>query len=584
MITMPSQSDYTMTLKVLRDTTAGRDDLPQEKRTEFCSAITRLGEIAGVTLSDTPADGPTLRALFASASWQLADLSKGSWANIKSRVTKAARLVGINIHKRRQFRTSPDWATLIAKYGVDARHGLTRFGGWCTTQGIAPNQVNAETFDKYLDYLVKYSTVANPRERWHVARRAWNRHIADVDANFPHIPNNESDGWRGLPLYEFPESLRVAIDGWRAHLLNDDPFADSGWDDPLNFGGIRKALKPVTVHNYIASLRQCASRLVEAGMPIEQFASLEPFVEPKIVRAGLKCLRGERPLDDARPALHALMTATLSVAGYLKVKGEPLAELRRLAKLVRHHPTGMCARNKERLHPFKDPEVMRRLMRLPCEVAKRFKDVKSPTVVQAQEMQLAVLLELLCHLPMRVKNAASLDLKKHFQRTVGGKSGNWRVHVPKGEVKNDKAIDGELGITTSELISRYETVFRPMLCDGQSTALFVSQNGQQKGPSALGKQFRKFIRRELGLTVNIHLMRHLIAFAFLDANPGDYEGARQLLGHKQIMTTISFYAGMESAAAFKRLDKVVDHLRGDFVLNEETGEPETLSYENVDVL
>jgi hypothetical protein len=84
--------------------------------------------------------------------------------------------------------------------------------------------------------------------------------------------------------------------------------------------------------------------------------------------------------------------------------------------------------------------------------------------------------------------------------------------------------------------------------------------------------------------VNIHLMRHLIAFAFLDANPGDYEGARQLLGHKQIMTTISFYAGMESAAAFKRLDKLVDHLRDDVVLNEETGEPETLSYENVDVL
>jgi hypothetical protein len=101
-------------------------------------------------------------------------------------------------------------------------------------------------------------------------------------------------------------------------------------------------------------------------------------------------------------------------------------------------------------------------------------------------MQPAVLLELLCHLPMRVKNAASLDLKKHFQRTVGGKSGNWRVHIPKGEVKNDKAIDAELGITTSERISRYETVFRPALCDGQSTALFVSKKGQQKGPSAYG--------------------------------------------------------------------------------------------------
>lgn len=433
---MPSQSVCTMTLKVLRDIVGDRDDVPPQVRAELRSAITRLGEVANLTLSDTPADGPSIRAAIATASWQLAGLSKKSWANITSRVTKAMRLVGINVHRRRQFRPSPVWAMFIAKCGADARHGLTRFAGWCTTQGIGPSQVNAETFDKYLDYLVQYSTVANPRERWHVARRAWNRYIADVDGSFPRIPNNEPDEWRGLPLDEFPESLRMAIDGWRAHLLNDDPFANSGWDDPLNFGVIRKALKPVTVHNYIASLRQSASRLIEAGMPIDGFTSLAPFVDPKIVKTGLKCLRGERTLDDARPALHALMTATLSLAAYLKVKGDQLNELKRLAKLVRHSPTGMCARNKERLQPFKDPKVMRRLMRLPCEVAKQFKDVKSPAVAQAQEMQLAVLLELLCHLPMRVKNAASLDLKKHFQRPVGGKSGNWRVHIPKGEVKN----------------------------------------------------------------------------------------------------------------------------------------------------
>ena len=115
---------------------------------------------------------------------------------------------------------------------------------------------------------------------------------------------------------------------------------------------------------------------------------------------------------------------TTSLAAYLKVKGDQLDELKRLAKVARHRPTGMCARNKERLQPFKDPEVMRRMMRLPLDVAKRLKDVKSPTIAQAQETQLAVLLELLCHLPMRVKNVASLDLKKHFQRPVNSKSAN----------------------------------------------------------------------------------------------------------------------------------------------------------------
>jgi site-specific recombinase XerC len=116
----------------------------------------------------------------------------------------------------------------------------------------------------------------------------------------------------------------------------------------------------------------------------------------------------------------------------------------------------------------------------------------------------------------------------------------------KAEVKNDKAIDAEFSVKTSAFFVRYVAVFRPVLGTGESTALFLSQNGQQKGPSALGKQFRKFIRRELGLTVNIHLMRHLAAFAFLDAKPGDYEGVRQLLGHKQITTKSTSIAGQRA--------------------------------------
>jgi site-specific recombinase XerD len=435
-------------------------------------------------------------------------------------------------------------------------------------RGIAPNEVTAETFDKYLDYLVEFSTVANPRERWHVARRGWNRDVVGADTIFPHIPNNEPDGWRGLPLSEFPESLRLGFEKWRAHMLHTDPFASVKATDVLK-PAARRALREVTVGGYIASLRQSASRLIEKrDVPVTQFASLAALVDLDTVKEGLRLIWGDRDFDEARPGMHALMTATLNLAAYLNVKGDHLDELKLLAKRVRHRPKGMCERNKARLQPFKDKEVLRRLISLPLEVEKRLqkevekslKEGKSPTARQAQVMQMAVLLELLLHVPMRVKNAASLDLAKHFQLPAGGKPGKWRLSIPKGEVKNDKAIDAELGAEISALFRRYVSVFLPVLSNGQTTALFVGQNGR-KCPPALGKQFEKFIGRELGLTVNIHLMRHLMAFAYLEANPGDYEGARQLLGHKQIATTIHFYAGAESEAAFRRLDKVVDRLR-----------------------
>ena len=85
-------------------------------------------------------------------------------------------------------------------------------------RGVAPDEVTAETFDKYLGYLVPFSTVGNPRERWHVARRAWNRYVADADGRFPHIPNNEPDGMARAALVAFPESLRAGFaDLARAH-------------------------------------------------------------------------------------------------------------------------------------------------------------------------------------------------------------------------------------------------------------------------------------------------------------------------------------------------------------------------------
>ena len=106
---MPSQSNYTMTLQQVYEAIAALDDLPPEKRAELRSAIKRFAEIGNVNMSSTPADGPAIRAADQSASWQLAGLSKNSWANITYRVTKALELVGVNIHRRRQYRPSPEW-------------------------------------------------------------------------------------------------------------------------------------------------------------------------------------------------------------------------------------------------------------------------------------------------------------------------------------------------------------------------------------------------------------------------------------------------------------------------------------------
>lgn len=566
---MPVQSSPTITLQGLYDEVGRLNELHASKRAELRSAIKTVGKACGQPLSAIIADPPSVRAAVAKASPQLAGISKASWANALSRLSKAMKLLGISIHRRwRQFKLDSKWIALLEPLAEIQRRDLCRVAGWHTVKGIMPEQVNAVTFRDFLEYLQTDSLLRDPRERWHVARRAWNRAVAEFPEQYPQISNVEESGWRGLTWDELPVTLRDEIAAYREFKLDNDPFAESAVAGDGWFRRKKKTVKEISVNNYISSARQYVLRLIEAGTPVGSLASLAALVDIKAVKAGLKLQAGDRVKDGkftaaARPGLHATMTAILSIADYLAVDFKHLEDLKWIAKMVRHRPTGMCDRNKTRLGQFSEPEVMRRFARLPLDIAKRLENVVSPTLRQAQEMQLAVVLELEMHAPMRVKNAASLRLDKHFQFPVAGAAGSCRLSIPAGEVKNDKAIDVEFSPETTAFLSRYVSVFRPVLGDTKSPALFLTQVGEEKGPSALSKQFAKFIRRELGLTVNIHLMRHLMAFAFLKANPGDYEGARQLLGHKQVETTIKFYSGTESAAAFRRLDKLIDRLRDD---------------------
>jgi hypothetical protein len=48
---------------------------------------------------------------------------------------------------------------------------------------------------------------------------------------------------------------------------------------------------------------------------------------------------------------------------------------------------------------------------------------------------------------------------------------------------------------------------------------------------------------------------------FLDRNPGQYEVVRLLLGHKDITTTVAFYAGAESASAARHYARTILGIR-----------------------
>ena len=58
-----------------------------------------------------------------------------------------------------------------------------------------------------------------------------------------------------------------------------------------------------------------------------------------------------------------------------------------------------------------------------------------------------------------------------------------------------------------------------------------------------------------------HQFRHLSAWLYLRRNPGEIVTVQKLLGHRNIKTTINFYAKLDTAQAAQHYDALIEEER-----------------------
>ena len=179
----------------------------------------------------------------------------------------------------------------------------------------------------------------------------------------------------------------------------------------------------------------------------------------------------------------------------------------------------------------------------------------------ALRLQTAVAIELLIMAPVRLGNLARLRIGTHL---LIGREGGMTVVLPREEVKNGMPIEIALPAPSVRLIALYLSSHRPGLAASDSAWLFPGRGGgAPKTASSLHDQIKRCIAARCGLRFNPHLFRHLAAKITLDANPGAYGQVQRILGHKSINTTMSYYTGAETQAAFRHYDALVMKTRGD---------------------
>ena len=218
---------------------------------------------------------------------------------------------------------------------------------------------------------------------------------------------------------------------------------------------------------------------------------------------------------------------------------------------------GLTARNRERLRPFEEKRAIRELVRLPEDLRAAAGKVGSP-VADARLQEVALAIDILLHCPTRIENLRRLDRRLHFHGVSGR---GMRIVIAASEVKNYRELDFPISSELAKSVETFQHSHRDVLNPEAGGLLLPARTGVRPASGAvLGRRISAAIRERTGFEMDLHLFRHFAAKIYLQANPGDYETVRRLLGHSLTSSTIDAYAGFETASATARHTEIVDDL------------------------
>lgn len=527
--------------------------LSARRRQDLISGLRAIARITDKPPEAIPATAMALRSIFSESSHASLGVSPETWANLRSLGLAALRHVGgLDIPRPTKRPISPAWDALRDKLpDIKTRAGLSRFMSWCSAAGIEPDHVSEDAFAQYAETLRHGTLVRDPRQIFRTTCVLWNHAVAEI-AGWPKLVVAVPDRSRryAWAWEDFPESFRADTEAFLAHKASPDPFAED----------YSRPVKPSTVALRRKQILQMATALALSGVAAPSIKGLASLVAPGNAERILRFFYGRR--GDKFGYLHqqAILLKTLA-RNWARAEEPQIAALTTLAKNLAVKRPGMTEKNRTRLRQFDNPRNVALLVGVGHKVLTELQRANTGSRRDAVRAMLAMAVELLIVAPMRVENLAELQPERHLVINRRGRSVMTHIVISPAETKTEVPFEAELPAHTERLLRLYRREFLPQLAASPTPWLFPSPRGTVRHPIAFSVQIGRFIKRETGLIMNAHLFRHLAVKLVLDANPGEIETARRILGHRSSATTTRNYAELRTAAAFKRYDAIIDDFR-----------------------
>ena len=525
-------------------------------RVKIRSAFRGVGRVLQRPLDQIPADPEALRVLLATASSASGGMKPRQWGEVKSLANRGLRDLGVAIVPvRDETPLTAEWLALHALLDRKLQVGLAKFMRFCSRSGIAPSAVRSDTFDDYLDELQSRSLHPNPKAANRQTARFWNRAAVSVPG-WPEVVARVVHDERqyALPWETFPKTFCEETGAF----LEAKEFGDEFDED------YSPTVRPATTKGRRESLRRMASILVLSGTPAEEVYGLRVLCEIENVRTVLRFFRSRR-------ADHQITDGDLNQVWLLRtiarfwLKDEAAARainglISGRRKAIASRSAGMKPKNRVRLRQFDQHQNFLALADLPMVTLKRIARKGDPSYLDAVRVMYALQIAILCYAPVRSKNLVEVEVGPHLIDVGRGSRRSVRIHLTPTMTKNRRSYDAPLPSQLFPLLDAWCKTYRTRICPTPSKYLFPSVRGELRNRGGLASQLSKFIKRETGLQMNLHLFRHLAAKVLLYDNPNNMEGARQVLGHKSTRTTESAYAELKTDPAFHTLDATLREL------------------------
>jgi Phage integrase family len=536
---------------------AAAPELPEQTRRHWTTSVRQIAKALDKPIEVIPARFSAVRADLAQLHQVPAGLTVKTLQNHKSNVKSAllwlAREKGIPEHGAP---LAAAWEKLRAEVkGGITRSRLSSFMRYCSANNISPAEVEEAAVDRFVSYRLRCSRPADDAFRRLLAR-AWNSNVGTIPGwpvrrlTEPPVKAAVDVEWA-----EFPERLRQDVDRYLEGLTRIRRSRT---------GQRIRPLKPSTIRTRRAVLQAAARMAVKTGVPIDKLDSLSALIAPEVAE---KVLDAYWRKNGENPKLFTIDLACrfLAIAKETKCLNE--ADCERLDEMRRdledRRQGGLTDKNIAFIRQVLSPGVWGRVVKLPFAMMAEARRQQHAPVRAAVTAQVAVAIAIERVAPVRLGNLTAIRLGTNLIKPDGPNSNYW-LAFPDYDVKNRVKLNYPLEQDVTRLIDEYVHDFRPALLRGRNEdCLFPGQRRGSKGKISFSGQITKRIYKATGLRMTVHQFRHAAGALILKHRPGEYELVRQLLGHRNVQTTINSYIGLENIHASEIFSKIVAAHMGD---------------------